>query len=263
MALGDGVPRDDAEAEKLFLRAFEADPAAGKMIASLFDPVLSDQLRNMEKAIPWYERAAERGHGPSLDSLGDIHKYGKGVPIDLEKAFDFFSRAATAGEVSGHFSLGQMYLYGTGRPVDYQLARKHYLLAAGCGNVLSMHSLGKIHAEGLGTERNQSEALRWFAEAMQASELYAVLTARTVAKMYRAGVLEAPDRAAMALSWVLVAVVTDLADYGATYEEARIGYLRLPRGTVKTAFEEAETLFNDLGLDVVKLRTLEREFMSQ
>ena len=165
-ALGDGVPRDDAKAEKLFRRAIEADPSVGSTIAGLYDPVLSDRPRDMKKAIYWYERAAERGDGPSLDSLGDIYQYGKGVPIDLDKAFDYFSRAAAAGEVSGHTSLGIIYLYGKGRPVDYELARKHYLLAAGCGNEFAMHVLGRIHGMGLGTKENQSKALRWFAKAI-------------------------------------------------------------------------------------------------
>jgi len=88
-------------------------------------------------------------------------------------------------------------------------------------------------------------------------------TAQTVAKMYRDGILEASDREAKALSWLLVATVADYGGYGAIYEEARIEYLKLPRGTVRTAFEEAETLFNDLGLDVATLRALDREFMSQ
>lgn len=262
-ALGDGVPRDDDKAENLFQRAIEADPSMGSRIAGLYDSAHSDRPRDLKKAILWYEQAAEREDGNSLFRLGYLYHYGEGVPIDLEKAFDYFSKAAAAGDVSAHNTVGDMYSSGKGRPVNYELARKHYLLAAGCGDEFAMQSLGEIYAMGLGTERNQGEALRWFAKAMQAGELQAIATPRTVAKMYRDGLLEASDRAAMALSWLLVATIKEYGGYGPSYEKARIEYLKLPRGTVKTAFEEAETLFKVLGLDVAKLRALEREFMSQ
>ena len=69
-ALGLGVPRDGAEAEKWFHRAAEGSPTVAAMIGRFYEPVVPPPPSYLEKAIYWYERAAEGGFAHSLLRLG-------------------------------------------------------------------------------------------------------------------------------------------------------------------------------------------------
>ena len=62
----------------------------------------------------WLHRAAERGYGKALESVGqEFHdKY------DYEKAFEYSLRAAKADGESGTWMLGFMYCFGEGVPRD-------------------------------------------------------------------------------------------------------------------------------------------------
>lgn len=51
----------------------------------------------LEEALKWYEKAAQKNHAGALYSAGYMHYYGEGTRPNHRKAIDFLTRAATAG----------------------------------------------------------------------------------------------------------------------------------------------------------------------
>ena len=67
-----------------------------------------------EKALPFYEKAGAKGHGPSLLRLGEMYAAGgSGLIADQKKAAVYFSSAARSGDRSALYRLGIMHRDGT------------------------------------------------------------------------------------------------------------------------------------------------------
>ena len=50
-------------------------------------------IRDPERAVYWFKRAAERGHAPSMRALADMYDLGDGVPVDRQRATEWRDRA--------------------------------------------------------------------------------------------------------------------------------------------------------------------------
>ena len=96
-ANGDGVPQDDAEAER------------------------------------WYRLAAYQGHADAQYSLGLMYQLGYGVPEEDAEAERWYRLAADQGHVDAQLALGSMYSAGEGVPEDFVLAYMWYDIAAAGG----------------------------------------------------------------------------------------------------------------------------------
>lgn len=72
------------------------------------------QQGDAEKALPFYEKAGAKGHGPSLLRLGEMYATGgNGLIADQKKAAGYFSSAARSGDRSALYRLGIMHRDGT------------------------------------------------------------------------------------------------------------------------------------------------------
>lgn len=67
---------------------------------------------DMDRAIYWYERAAQQGNIASQSQLGYVCYYL--IPYRLNQAFYWCQRAAEQGHVGSQLQLGGMYLNGHG-----------------------------------------------------------------------------------------------------------------------------------------------------
>ena len=97
-ANGDGVPQDNAEAER------------------------------------WYRLAAYQGHADAQYSLGLMYQLGYGVPEEDAEAERWYRLAADQGHADAQYSLGTLYAGGEGVPEDHVLAYMWFNLAAAQGN---------------------------------------------------------------------------------------------------------------------------------
>ena len=97
-ANGDGVPQDNAEAER------------------------------------WYRLAAYQGHADAQYSLGLMYQLGYGVPEEDAEAERWYRLAADQGHADAQSNLGLMYARGDGVPEDDVLAYMWWNLAAAQGN---------------------------------------------------------------------------------------------------------------------------------
>jgi len=98
---GRGVPQDDVQARKWWLKAAKQNYA----LAQYNLGVLYDKGRGVPQdyvqAREWYRKAAEQGHAPAQYNLGLLYANGWGVPQDYVQAHMWVNLAATQGEENG------------------------------------------------------------------------------------------------------------------------------------------------------------------
>ncbi len=82
-----------------------------------------------EKAVRYYQIAAEDDVPVAINNLGDMYENGLGVPKDLAKAVELYKRAAHLEASIAFMSLGSLFSEGLGVPRDYHTAYAYYSLA--------------------------------------------------------------------------------------------------------------------------------------
>ena len=125
-------------------------------------------LKNYEKAIYWYEKAAELGNFSSMTNLGVIYLQGLNGTIDNEKAFFWFEKAAEKGNFYSMANLGYMYILGAGVPKNFDQAFYWSKKSAEGGNSYGMINLGTLYEEGIGVLQDYGQALYWYRRSAEA-----------------------------------------------------------------------------------------------
>jgi len=128
--LGQGVPRDDKEAVRL------------------------------------YRLAAEQGLVGAQHNLGKMYNLGQGVPQDYKEAVRLYRLAVEQGLGGAQADLGEMYHLGQGVPQDDKEAVRLYRLAAFQANHVGQYYLGVAYANGQGVPRDYVQAFVWFKAAV-------------------------------------------------------------------------------------------------
>ncbi|KAK8849296.1 hypothetical protein M9Y10_018665 [Tritrichomonas musculus] len=77
--------------------------------------------KNVDKALSYYQKAAEKGYSDSYAAMGLIYFNG-----NREKAFGCFKKAADMGSPSGCYLTGLCYQDGTGVTKDRSKALEHF-----------------------------------------------------------------------------------------------------------------------------------------
>lgn len=93
----------------------------------------------------------------SISSSEDLTKQGDyyyNQDDQLEKAVSFYQRAADQGDIQGMLKLARCYLDGTGVRVNEEIAFKYYEMAAKLGSKDGIFWLGICYRTGLGVEEN-------------------------------------------------------------------------------------------------------------
>ncbi|MCP4903707.1 MAG: hypothetical protein GY910_01905 [bacterium] len=123
--------------------------AAEDFVPAEMDPVLAQakravRLRDFEKAVALWEKAARRGHPRAQFRLGVAYRSGRGIEQDNTKAAHWFGKAAEAGDADARYALGK--LYEGGRGVERNRDRAIELMgrAARSGHREAKQSLDRI-----------------------------------------------------------------------------------------------------------------------
>jgi len=122
---------------------------------------------NLEIAVQWFERAANKGLAPALYRLGSLYEKGQGVKKDLEKARQFYLTGADKGNAKAVHNLAVLYAEGIDGKPDYRTASQWFRKAADKGVADSQYNLGILYARGIGVDQNLAESYKWFALAAQ------------------------------------------------------------------------------------------------
>lgn len=197
--------QDYQEEAELFVRANEEEDIQAQFsLGARYEDGLGVP-QDFEKAVYWYEKAAEQGHDLAQHSLGSIYVR---VFEDFEKALYWFQKAAEQGDLlSQHFldtllakgpsalhdsskqnskkmaelfvkaveeedaqaqhNLGMMYFYGQEEPQDFEKALYWFQKAAAQGEAQSQYFLGAMYHQGQAVPQNFEKAIYWFLKAAE------------------------------------------------------------------------------------------------
>jgi hypothetical protein len=154
-ALGDGVARDAARADRWFDRAAATDP---KLIRLIFQ-FHASRKNNITRAANWFARLPKPVRADDMMRIARRYLYAKPGQRSAGKALDFFTRAAEQGAAEAHEYIGTMYFQGLGVKKDYAVARRHFLQSP--SPLASAYPLGVMNILGLGMDRNIRSARLW------------------------------------------------------------------------------------------------------
>jgi uncharacterized protein len=143
LATGAGVPRDEAQARKLFERAAKAGNARGVTNLSALsekegtpvDPVGARAL---------LVKAAETNSAEAQYRLGLMMADGVGGPKDDAAARGLFDKAAAQGHAGALERMGAFAESGRGGPQDSGAAKAYYEKAAALGNEAAKSALKRV-----------------------------------------------------------------------------------------------------------------------
>jgi TPR repeat protein len=158
-----------AEAERLLTKAAERGYAEAQVsLGELFDEYTGRKNptgKDFKRAQPWYQKAADQGHGRALYRLGLIQLDGKGVaknPVEANRLFQASVQKGTDDFLKGLYNdLGYVYERGLGVKQDVQQCLKYYKMAADLGSPEAQFNLGSISLE----KNQEKDAYKWFVMA--------------------------------------------------------------------------------------------------
>lgn len=107
------------------------------------------------------EPLADQGHAEAQFVLGQMYRYGKGLPVDGAEALNWYSKSAEQGFVDAQYELGQIFRRGEGVSQDLPQSIHWYRMATGQGHSGAQFSLGSMYGQGIGVPKNKKLALMW------------------------------------------------------------------------------------------------------
>ncbi len=161
---GKDVEPDAQKYFTLLQKAAELGHAKAQMLLALiYDNGYIDYVnttpRDREKALHWYQAAAEQGQPIAQLYYGIILLHGKGVDANVPLALKYLESAAKEGQVNALFHLGRHYL----SQHDESLAAKgiaYYKQAAEALHPDAQTQLALLHMHGIGMDRDVPTAVK-------------------------------------------------------------------------------------------------------
>nr|DAZ40298.1 MAG TPA: hypothetical protein [Caudoviricetes sp.] len=156
-----------------FSAARNGDSGGMNCVALLFEMGYGVDA-DSEKAMSWYNKAANCGNASAMNQLGDIYRTGRNnVEVDYNEALKWFEMAAEANQEDAMMNLGIMYSSGEGVATDKKEGFQWYKKAADNGSVEALEYLGDIYLEGAITSQNYAEAFNCYMTAAENGYPYA------------------------------------------------------------------------------------------
>lgn len=124
-------------------------------------------VRDLEKALYWYQQAVKHGSTAAIVNLGVCFTEGKDIKQNWEKAIDLFQWAADLGNNIAMLNLGVRYEKGEGVEQNWDKAVDLYQQAIKHGSSEAMVNLAQCYAKGTGVEQNWNEAFHLYRQAAE------------------------------------------------------------------------------------------------
>lgn len=180
-----------------------------------FDDKLKDV--NSEKAMKWFQIAANGGHSGAQMRLGYVYNNKLGTP-DRDKAFYWYKKSAEQGNSAGEYNLANMYENGMGCEKDLVIAKDWYLKSANHGFENAQYVIGTYYEDGVGgLSKDDNEAFKWYEKA--ANQKYDRAQFK-MGEYYYEGIGNLSKDEKEARKWYLLA-----AEQGYAPAQALMGYL--------------------------------------
>ncbi len=170
--------------------------------------------QNYVEAVKWYRKSAMQGYDAAQRSLGICYGQGKGVGLDYAKAYEWYTKAAEQGYAIAQSDLGWCYRFGKGVKTDNVKAVEWYTKAAKQGDAYSQCELGYCYSNGLGVSLDYAKAFEWYTKAAEQGN---VIAQSNLGWCYRYGKGVETDYA-KAVEWY-----TKAAEQGNAYAQCELG----------------------------------------
>lgn len=145
------------------LLAEQGDSDAAFKIGLFYD-VGENGIRDADRAVYWYRRAAEGGNLHAQHNLAVAYANGDGVTLDINKAIKWWTLAASHGNADSQYNLGILYAMGVhGIKKDLEKAKRWWRKAALRGDPMAQYNLGTLYVTG--DVLSYCEATRWWEES--------------------------------------------------------------------------------------------------
>lgn len=168
------------------------------------------------EAVKWFRKAAEQGNSQAQVNLAWLYGHGQGVPKDSAEAAKWYQMVYDKGDASLQFSLGYTYVDGRSVPKDSAQAAKWFRRAADQGLDLAQFELARMYASGDGVPKDSSQAAKWYRKAADQGFEYAQLD---LGSMYHNGD-GVPQNNVIAANWFRKA-----AEQGNVHAQFQLGSL--------------------------------------
>lgn len=171
-------------------RAFDGMPEAQHDLAAIYTAGHGNVKQNYERALFWFEQAANAGVSNAAYNLGVLNHQGLGTAPDLKKAIEWYTRAADLGHPEAQYNLGIAYIEGVGVSYDPFKANAYFEKAAAQGIMEAAYNLGLIYENGLLGKPQPEEALVRYKTAADKGSPEAKAALEQLAKTLNIGVDE-------------------------------------------------------------------------
>lgn len=123
-----------------------------------------ERQNEVEKAVPWYEKAVAQNHAKAQNNLGALYMWGKGVAKDTEKGCKLIEAShAQMGSITGTLNVAAC--NDQREHPDFRKAFENYKIAAEQGDAAAQRLLGQMYASGDGTKQDYQQAVYWLRQA--------------------------------------------------------------------------------------------------
>jgi len=122
-------------------------------------------LRLAESVIGDIEMMANQGDSEAMLLMGTAFAEGLGKEVNLELAVSWYRKAAEKNNTLALHNLGNAYASGTGAPQNDELAARWWLRAAHKGDAIPALRLGTVYEQGKGVDKDFDEAIYWYSES--------------------------------------------------------------------------------------------------
>lgn len=160
------MPPDRQKAFQYFIQAAQADNDLGWEWAAYCHYWGYGTQQNMQKALQFYHKAAQKGSCHSKYMLGYIYGYDV-TPPNFKKAACWFKEAARQGHSDAQLKLGIYYHHGRGVKQNYKTAFELFTQAALQGHAAAMHNIGAAYENGYGVEKDEKQAFAWYRKSAE------------------------------------------------------------------------------------------------
>lgn len=120
--------------------------------------------KDLEKALTWYLKAAEKNSAGAEYALGLMYRYGRGVSPDREESVRWFRKAAEQGDADAQYQLASHFSWFPDR--NHIEAARWYKKAAEQGNAAAQYGLGELYDTSPWL-KDRAEAVKWYAMAAE------------------------------------------------------------------------------------------------
>lgn len=102
------------------------------------------EVGEYDRAIEWYEKAAEHENAAAMNALGQCYFNGYGVDKNTSKAIDWYQRGADLGDDEAQYQMGYFYQQGIGVHKNIAKAKEWYRRSAEQGNGKATNAIEEL-----------------------------------------------------------------------------------------------------------------------